>query len=79
MGTSNGHFTVLEPLQHELYTCMPRASGLAASICLLVSEKVEFTRVRRCFLRVLGKLRLSDQVIDRLAWNTTANYMDFLP
>ena len=44
-------------------------------------RKVEFTRSCPLFLASFGKLRLSDQVqfIHRLAWNTKANYMDFLP
>ena len=44
-------------------------------------RKVEFARSCPLFLASFGKLRLSDQVhsIHRLAWNTTANYMDLLP
>ena len=53
MGTSNGHFTVSEPLQHELYTCIPRASGLAASICLLVEGKLSLLKFVAVFCEFL--------------------------
>ena len=73
MGASNGHFTVSEHLPHELHTSCFRSGG----VHLFTSrEKVEFTRVRRCFLEVTI---VGPSAIDRCAWNKTANYMDFLP
>ena len=74
MGASNGHFTVSEPLPHEhvVFTCF-----LSGGVHLFTSRgRVELTRVGCCFWRVTI---VGPSAMDCLAWNTTANYMDFLP
>ena len=68
MGASNGHFTVSSAMHHELFTCTSRASCLASVILLTSRWKVKFSRVRGWLLRVLGNLRMSDQV-QLIAWH----------
>ena len=76
MGASNGRFTVSGPLHHDLCTCTPRASCLQRP-CLLTSRKNE---VYSSLSLVFASFAIvGPSANDRLAWNKTANYMDFLP
>ena len=65
------------------HTRCSRASGLLASISrhvYQVGRKVESTRSCLLFLASFSKITIvRPSSIHRLAWNTTADYMDFLP
>ena len=70
-----------ETLRYHLARCS-RASGLLASISrhvYQVGRKVEFTRSCPLFLANWKTTIVGPSSIHRLAWNTTADYMGFLP
>ena len=77
MGASNGRFTVSGPLPVHVHT----SCFLSAGVHLLTSRwKVKFSPSSWLVFASLWKVtNAGPSAIDRLAWNTTANYMDFLP
>ena len=73
---SNRHFTLS---LHEVFTCFRSVASISQHV-YQVGRKVEFTRSLSAVFGEFWKITIGGpSSIHRLAWNTTANYMDFLP
>ena len=72
---SNRHFTVSP---HEVFTCFRSAAGSHFTACWPMEEKWSLLELSAVFGEFWKITIVGPSSIHRLAWNTMANYMDFL-